>query len=73
MQYQGKPARYVRLNDVFYYKLADGKIKEIDNIKKLIEVLPEKKEEASAFVKKEKISTKRDDLIEFARYYNSLL
>lgn len=67
------PAKYVRMPDTHFYKIDNGPLVKIVNIKKLIEELPDHKEEMGAFVKKEKISANKPrELAEFSRYYNSL-
>lgn len=68
-----QPAEFKKSPDMYYYQVGDGELKEVDNIKSIIASLPDKQEEASAFVKKEKISAKKEqDLKEFVKYYNSL-
>ena len=45
----------------------------IDNLKKMIEGFPDKKNELSQFAKSEKINTKdEEDLKKLIKYYNSL-
>jgi hypothetical protein len=73
MQYEVKLARYDRLNDVLYYRMATGPFVKAANLKKIIANLPDKKEELTAFVKKEKLSnTDENDIRMLFRYYNSL-
>jgi len=68
-----QPAEFQKKPDTYYYQLGDGELKEIDNIKSLISSLPDKQDELSQYVKKEKISAKKEkDLMEFVKYYNSL-
>ena len=68
-----QPAEFKKSPDVFYYQLGDGQLQEIDNMKSLIATLPDKQEELTQYVKKEKISAKKEkDLVQFVKYYNSL-
>jgi hypothetical protein len=70
---QGTPARHSELPDIFYFKIGNGEIKEIENLKKMVEEFPDKQNELNEFIKKEKISVrKRDEMINLIRYYNSL-
>jgi hypothetical protein len=67
------PAGYDRGPDVFYYKIGDGELHEVESIKSMIATLPEKQEELTVFAKKEKISPKKEEkIIKFVQYYNSL-
>jgi hypothetical protein len=72
MKYNLAPERFIRDKDVFYYRIGDGQVLQIDKLKNLVEALPEKNAEAAAFVKAEKISKDKKDLIRFFKYYNSL-
>jgi hypothetical protein len=68
-----RPARYYRLADVFYYKIGNGEMKKVENIKTMIASLPDKQDELSQFAKKEKISPRKEkELVKLAQYYNSL-
>jgi hypothetical protein len=68
-----QPAEYKRAADVFFYKIGDGPLQEIDNIKSFIASLPDKQEELTRFAKKEKISHRKEkEIIRFVEYYNSL-
>lgn len=67
------PAKYTRQPDQYYYKLEKDPVTKFTGFKSLIENLPNKKEELSQFVKAEKLSPKdREDLVRFAKFYNSL-
>jgi hypothetical protein len=67
------PARYTRTPDVFYYKIGDGELHEIESIKSMIASFPEKQEELTLYAKKEKISPRKEKtLVQFVQYYNSL-
>ncbi len=67
------PAKYVKGVDVFFYRIGDGPLQEIDNLKSLIASLPDKQEEMKQYVKKEKISVKKEqELIQLMRYYSTL-
>jgi len=73
MQYQVKLARFDRLNDVLYYRVGNGALTKVSNLKKLISSLPDKKEEASSFAKTQNLSnTADDDIVALVKYYNSL-
>lgn len=67
------PAEFRRTPDTFYLKVGDGKLEEIRNIKSMIALFPDKQDELSKFVKKEKISTRNEDeLRQLMKYYNEL-
>lgn len=67
------PAKFSRSSDTFFYRIGDGELKEIGNLKELIAGLPDKQEEIKQFAKKEKISPKKqEELRKLVRYYNSL-
>jgi hypothetical protein len=67
------PAKFSRMSDTFFYRLGDGELKEVGNLKELIASLPDKQEEVKQFAKKEKISPKKqEELVKLVRYYNSL-
>ena len=68
----GKPARYERLGDEFFYKLNGGPVTEIVSVKKMVEVLTDHQDEVKAFVSKEKISKKERELVKLVEYYNQL-
>jgi hypothetical protein len=68
-----QPAEFKKSPDMYYYQIGNGELKEVDNIKSLIASLPDKQDELNQFVKKEKISAKKEkDLRDFVQYYNSL-
>jgi hypothetical protein len=69
---EGKPARYEKLGDEFFYKINGGAVTEITSVKKMLEVLPDHQDEVKAFVSKEKISKKERDLVKLVEYYNQL-
>lgn len=67
------PAKYSKLSDKFFYRIGNGELEEVDNLKDMIASLPDKQEEVKQFAKKEKISPKKEDeLIKLVKYYNSL-
>lgn len=64
---------YKPIPDVYYLKVGDGELKEVGNIKTIIEALPDKQEEMSEYAKKEKISPKKErEILQLIQYYNSL-
>jgi hypothetical protein len=66
------PAQYSSLPDVYYYKVGEGTVMKIKNIKEMIESFPDKQNELTQFAKKEKLSHKKEeDLIKLERYYNN--
>jgi hypothetical protein len=68
-----QPAEFRRGPDAFYFKLASGDMTEINSIKSMIAAFPDKKDELSAFAKKEKISPRdEEELKKLIEYYNSL-
>jgi len=67
------PAKFSRSSDAFFYRIGEGELKEVGNLKELIAGLPDKQEEIKQFAKKEKISPKKqEELRKLVRYYNSL-
>jgi hypothetical protein len=67
------PAKFSRLSDAYFYRIGDGELKEVGNLKDLIASLPDKQEEVKQFAKKEKISPKKEqELLKLVSYYNSL-
>ena len=69
-----EPAKFTRRADQYYIKINEGDItQKISNIKKLIELIGDHKNELSNYAKKEKISTGNEsELIQFISFYNSL-
>lgn len=68
-----QPAEFKKSPDIYFYQVGNGELKQVDNIKELIASLPDKQDELNQYVKKEKISAKKEkDLIQFVKYYNSL-
>ena len=68
-----QPAEFKKSPDTFYVQLGDGQLQEVDNMKAVVASLPDKQDELTQYVKKEKISPKKEkDLLQFVKYYNSL-
>ena len=68
-----KSARFIQKTDSYYIKKKNLPAVKITNKKSLIEILDDKKEEVSSFIKKEKISHKdTEGLKKLIEYYNSL-
>lgn len=67
------PAQYKPVPDTYYYKLGDGSLKEVDNLKALLADLPENQSAMADFAKKEKISFKKQkDIVALVKHYNAL-
>lgn len=67
------PPQYKRSPDSFYYRFGDGELLEANNIKSVVGSFPDKKEDLTAYVKKEKISVKKEkEILQLVQYYNSL-
>jgi len=67
------PAKFSKSPDAYFYRVGNGELQEVDNIKDMIASFPDKQEELKQFAKKEKISpTKEEELVKLVRYYNSL-
>jgi hypothetical protein len=67
------PAHFTRVPDMYYYKIGDGEVQKLESIKSLIATLPEKKDELTAYAKKEKVSLRKEETLkQFLKYYNSL-
>jgi hypothetical protein len=68
-----QPAEFKKVPDVFYVKIGTDDLHEVKNIKSLVASFPDKQEELTQFVKKEKISPKKEEeVIKLIQYYNSL-
>lgn len=72
LEAEGKPAKYSKSQDEFLYKIGDGPLMEVNNIKKMIETFPDKQDELRQFAAKEKISRNEKELTKLIKYYNSL-
>ena len=67
------PAKFSRSSDTYFYRIGNGELQEVNNLKDMIASFPDKQEELKQFAKKEKISPKKEDeLLKLVRYYNSL-
>ena len=67
------PAKFSKSSDAYYYRIGNGELQEVENIKDMIASFPDKQEELKQFAKKEKISPKKEEeLVKLVRYYNSL-
>jgi len=67
------PAEFKRTADDYYFKIGEGELQELSNIKSMIASFPDKQDELTAFVKKEKISPKKEkEMVRLIQYYNSL-
>jgi len=68
-----EPAKFTRRADQYYVKINGDITQKISNIKKLIELIGDHKNELSEYAKKEKISAANEsELIQFISFYNSL-
>jgi hypothetical protein len=73
LQSSATPAKFTRVQDVYYYKIGDGDVTKVGSLKNLIESLPDKHEELSSYAKKEKLTTRSaEDLKKLSAYYNNL-
>jgi hypothetical protein len=73
LQGAATPAKFTRVADVFYYRIGNAQTSKVGSLKSFIDSLPEKKEDVSAYAKKEKLGTKNEsDLVKLVKYYNSL-
>jgi hypothetical protein len=67
------PAKYSRSADEYYCRVNDEAIFKVSSVKKLIGSLPDKREELTRFASEQNLSSSRkDDLLKFVNYYNSL-
>jgi len=67
------PAKFSNPSDAYFYRVGNGELQEVGNIKDMIASFPDKQEEVKQFAKKEKISPKKEEeLVKLVRYYNSL-
>jgi len=68
-----EPAKFIRKDDEYYIQINGDIAQKISNIKKLIELIGDHKNELSDYAKKEKISVGNEsELIQFISFYNSL-
>jgi hypothetical protein len=69
----GKPAKFTRAADLYYYKIGVDAASKVGSLKSFIESLPDKQDQMTEFAKKEKLSTRtEEDLLKLVKYYNSL-
>ncbi|HEX5172472.1 MAG TPA: hypothetical protein VFW11_25020 [Cyclobacteriaceae bacterium] len=67
------PARFKPPVSTFYFKIGDGALMEVENLKSMIAALPDRQDELTQFAKKEKISHRNEkEMIRLVQYYNSL-
>ena len=67
------PAHYTALEYFYFLKSNTNDVREINNLKKMIEAFPNQHKELKEFADKEKISArKEDDLIKLVKHYNDL-
>jgi hypothetical protein len=70
---EASPAKFIRGQDLYFYKIGERGITKVSSLKSLIESLPDRQDDVNQFVKKEKISVKKEeDLVKVIKYYNSL-
>jgi hypothetical protein len=68
-----QPAQFKRSPDTYYYRVGDGPLTEVDNMKSVIASFPDKQDELAKYVKKEKITHRKEEqLRQFFKYYNTL-
>lgn len=73
LESSARPAKFTRVQDMYYYKIGNGDVIKIGSLKNLIESLPDKKDEMNTYSKKEKLSTKNEEeLKKLVKYYNTL-
>ncbi|WP_276370707.1 hypothetical protein [Chryseolinea sp. H1M3-3] len=67
------PAKYTQGPDRFFFKVENGQVQSVENVKSVIAALPNNHDELNRFVKEEKISVRKEkDLVRLIKYYNSL-
>lgn len=68
-----KNAQFRRLKDIYYYRIRKGPLVKVDNLKRFLEDLPEKKAEMKSYAENENVRLKDEaDYIKLSRYFNSL-
>jgi hypothetical protein len=73
LESSGKPAKFTRAADMYYYKVGNGEVIKAGSLKSFIESLPDNQSQVAEFAKKEKLSTKNEeDLRKLSGYYNGL-
>lgn len=67
------PAQFKPGADAFFYRIEDGSLQEVGNIKSMIASFPDKQDELTQYAKKEKISPRKEkDMVQFVKYYNAM-
>jgi len=74
MDYENKPATYLRMSDVFFYKVDGGELIQVPKkTKKLLKIFPDHQKDMSEYIKLEKLSaSKPDELATIFKFYNGL-
>lgn len=68
-----QPAKFVKKQDVYFLRIGEERIYEINNVKKMVAHLGDHQDELKTYTKKEKISSgDPDELAQLVNYYNSL-
>lgn len=67
------PAKFIPGSDIFYIVTNDSLSTRIENMKSVTEALQDKKQEVEGFIDQQKLKkTKKDNLIQIAKFYNAL-
>jgi hypothetical protein len=70
---EASPASFDDLEETFYISIKDGPLAKINNSKKLLEVLNDRKDEVKTYISKLRLSTdKSEDMKRIINYYNTL-
>ena len=73
IQTDGIPARYERGKDIYFCRIGNGKLAQIKQIKTLIALLPDHRDEMERFASGQgKGSNKKDEFQRFVKHYNKL-
>jgi hypothetical protein len=72
-QEEGSPAKFINTRDTYYLKLMGQSAVKIDSRRDLLDILADKKDELSGFIKAKGLDVKEvDDLVKIVSFYNSL-
>ncbi len=74
LESKSTPARYINMPNIYFFSFGKDELERLPNgTKKFIAALPNHQDEIAAYIKKEKLSIKKEDeLIEIVKYYNGL-
>jgi hypothetical protein len=66
------PAKFMRDQDKFFFRVDKLEAKPITNIKKMIDLFPDHHKELTSYTKRKKVGINQEDLLKLWAYYNKL-